>query len=371
MKDPDASVRKFRSRLLGWYRRNARDLPWRTNRDPYAIWISEIMLQQTTVQTVIPYYEAWMKRFPDILSLSRAPLREVLKAWQGLGYYQRAQNLHRAAAIMVNVHGGRIPREPSLLRSLPGFGPYTTSAVLSQAFDLAYPVVDANVRRVGMRQHGIKSAASTAVDRYLTHWLDALIPARGAGIFNQAMMELGALVCRTKNPICLRCPLIDFCKAYQTGEQEVIPPSRHQSTTKIQAVIGVISHQSRFLIQKRPEKGLLAGLWEFPGGKIESGENRETALRRELKEELGLDLRDFTYLTRVVHAYTQFRVTLHAYSCRLEHRPALPRASYRWVTLGGMRRFPMPSGSVKIVRFLEAVHEVPSKANPASGISSD
>jgi len=358
---PDLNRRKFRSQLLDWYRIHARNLPWRANLNPYAVWIAEIMLQQTTVQTVIPYYKAWMKRFPDMKALNRAPLQKVLNAWQGLGYYQRAQNLHRAAAIIIRDHGGRIPRNPTLLRRLPGFGPYTTAAVLSQAFDLAHPAVDANVRRVGMRLLGMKSEASVSIDRGLIKWLEPLLPERGAGIFNQAMMELGALICRPKNPACLRCPLIDFCKAFRTGEQEIIPRPRYQSTKMIQAVIAVITHQSKHLIQKRPEKGLLAGLWEFPGGKVQAGESRKNALRREIKEELGLELKSFTYLTQVTHAYTQYRVTLHAFQCSLERRPSFPRESYRWVTLTGMRRFPMPSGSVKIVRFLENARGLDSK----------
>lgn len=351
--DRRKSAAIFRRKLLGWYRSHRRDLPWRVSRDPYRIWISEVMLQQTTVATVVPYFQRWMHRFPDVETLSRSSLQEVLKAWQGLGYYQRARNLHRAARTIVSEYKGRIPDDYETLHSLPGFGPYTTAAVLSIAYDRPIPVMDANVRRVGMRIMGLQGEAVTKNDRTLLAYLEPYLPSRKPGVFNQAMMELGALVCRARNPACLICPLIEFCRAYALGEQEIIPRPRRRTTIHLEAVIGVIQEGDRYLIQKRPESGLLAGLWEFPGGKLKPGETPQQALHRELREELGVEMDNAEYLTTVEHAYTQFRVTLHAYTCRLRLRPKLNRDTHRWVTLRSMQRYPFPSGTVRIIRKLE------------------
>jgi len=349
----------FRRRLLRWYRAHKRELPWRATRDPYRIWISEVMLQQTTVPAVIPYFERWIERFPDIKALARADLQSVLKEWQGLGYYQRARNLHAAARVMVEEHGGKIPRDYQTLLALPGFGPYTSAAVLSIAHDLPYPVMDANVRRVGMRLMGLHGQADSGKDKQIRRFLEPYLPARGMGAFNQALMELGALVCRSGNPACLVCPVREICSAFSASEQEIIPRPRKLAYTKLEAVIAVIQQDDRYLIQKRPETGLLAGLWEFPGGKIEPGEEPEQALRREIREELGVEVTGYRFLTSVEHAYTQFRVTLHAYACLLSAPPRLRRDTHRWVTLRGMRRFPFPSGSARLIAFLEERGQAP------------
>ncbi len=350
---PESS--SFQKPLLRWYRGHQRGLPWRKTRDPYRIWISEIMLQQTTVAAVIPYYERWIKRFPDVETLSRAPLQSVLKEWQGLGYYQRARNLHRAAGILIEKYAGIIPDDYAALIELPGFGPYTTAAVLSIAYDLSYPVLDANVRRVVMRLMALSGEANSGKDRSILRFLRPHLPSRKMGTFNQALMELGALVCRSQNPACLLCPVTEFCKAYERGQQEVIPRPRKQVYTQLEAVVGIIREQDRYLIQKRPETGLLAGLWEFPGGKVEPGESLEQALYREIREELGVEVAAHSYLTSVEHAYTQYRVKLHAFACSLKQEPELSwrKQTRRWITLKGMRRFPFPSGSVRLIRFLE------------------
>jgi len=345
--------KSFSRKILLWYGHNKRDLPWRKTGDPYKIWISEIMLQQTTVPAVIPYYEKWFVLFPDIMTLNKAPLQTVLKAWQGLGYYQRAKNMKAAASIIMDKHGGQIPNSYDELIGLPGFGPYTTAAVLSIAYDLPYPVLDANVRRVAMRLKGLKKEASTTNDPVLSEFLKPLLPQKRMGTFNQALMELGSLICRSHNPSCLSCPVADFCMAYQKGEQEVIPTPQKRKYKKIEAVIGIISEDGRFLIQQRPPMGLLADLWEFPGGKKEEGESLEQALKREIKEELNTDIQDIRFLTRVHHSYTQFQVTLHAFECRLQKELQIKGKNMRWITLKGLRRFPFPSGSVKIVKFLE------------------
>jgi A/G-specific adenine glycosylase len=343
---PSSSFTKY---LLRWYGRHHRNLPWRRSSDPYRIWISEVMLQQTTVQAVIPYYEKWLMLFPDVGSLARAPLRKVLKAWQGLGYYARARNLKQAAQVLVKLYDGRFPRRYEELRKLPGFGPYTTAAVLSLVFDMPYPALDANVRRVVMRLARMCGEPDPRKDKLLIKRLLGWIPRKKPGLFNQAMMELGALVCRPRNPLCLLCPLSAFCRAYEAGDQEIIPSPKKRSLTKIETVVGIILKDGKYLIQKRPSSGLLADLWEFPGGKREAGETLEQALRREVLEELGVEVADARPLTTVLHAYTRFRVRLHAYECRLKSDPKTDPKKRRWVSLRALRRYPFPSGSARIV----------------------
>ena len=310
------------------------------------------MLQQTTVPAVIPYYGRWLKVFPDIGSLSRAPLRKVLREWQGLGYYQRARNLHKAAKTIVREYGGRIPDDECTLGSLPGFGPYTTAAVLSLVYGKPLPVIDANVRRVLMRVLGLRGTAEARVDKTLRAFLETVFSKDSPADFNQAMMELGALVCRSRNPQCLACPVREFCRAAREGTQEIIPRPRTLGLEKIEAVVAVIEKDGRILIQKRPSRGLLADLWEFPGGKVEPGESLTAALRREVREELGVEVEDVRRLTTVQHAYTRFLVTLHAYACRIRDPGFKLGPQHRWVTLASIRKYPLPSGSVKIVDFL-------------------
>jgi A/G-specific adenine glycosylase len=342
----------FTRGLLRWYARHRRDLPWRSTDDPYAIWVSEVMLQQTTVNAVIPYYERWLRAFPDVRALAKAPRRRILKEWQGLGYYARAGNLHEAARVIVEKHGGVLPRDREVVRKLPGFGPYTTAAVLSLAFGDPLPVIDANVRRVVMRLARISGKSGPDKDAAILERIRTVFPTGRPGDFNQAMMELGALVCRPKSPHCLLCPVSAFCEAYEAGDQEIIPASSKRVSRKIEAVVAVIARNGKYLIQKRPSSGLLAGLWEFPGGKREPGETLEEALAREIREELGVGIRQARSLVTVRHAYTEFQVTLHAFACRISGKPKSARSRVRWVSLAGMKRYPFPSGSVKIIDFL-------------------
>jgi len=312
------------------------------------------MLQQTTVQAVIPHYERWLKVFPDMRSLARAPLRKVLREWQGLGYYQRARNLHDAAKTIVREYGGRIPDDEQTLRRLPGFGPYTTAAVLSLVHGKPQPVIDANVRRVLMRILGLRGTAEARIDKTLRAFLETVFSKDSPGDFNQAMMELGALVCRSRNPQCLACPVRQFCRAAREGTQEIIPRPRKLRLKKIEAVVAVMENDGRILIQKRPSRGLLADLWEFPGGKVKPGESLTAALRREVREELGAGIEDIRRLTTVRHAYTRFQVTLHAYAGKLRDKDFRMGPCRRWVTLSTIGHYPLPSGSVKIVDFLSA-----------------
>jgi A/G-specific adenine glycosylase len=342
----------FSSALLSWYRENKRGLPWRDTGDPYKLWISEVMLQQTTVQTVIPYYQKWILRFPDIASLNRATEQNVLKMWEGLGYYKRVKNLLQAARIITTRYQGFIPREYKQLIELPGFGPYTAAAVLSIAYGQPYPVMDANVKRVGMRLLKLTNGSIRNREKKIMNYFTSEIIKVDPGQFNQAVMELGALICLPRNPSCLHCPVSGFCLAYKSGVQEVIPLPKKKNYKKIDAVIGLIQKQERYFIQQRPQKGLLAGLWEFPGGKKRKEESLEAALRREIKEETGMEvIQTVPYIT-VRHAYTQFQVKLHAYICTVESFPEKLKSHQRWATLKDMKQIPFPSGSVKIIRRL-------------------
>ena len=341
----------FTKKLSAWYYKNKRDLPWRKTADPYKIWISEIMLQQTTVNTVIAYYVRWIREFPTVQSVAKAPLQRILKMWQGLGYYSRAKNIHRSAKIVCDVYGGRIPDNPEELKKLPGIGPYTVGAVSSIAFGRKYPIIDANVRRVIMRQLALKGHADNSQDKKVLNFLEKVMPARNAGIFNQALMELGALICRSREPNCISCPVKMSCRGYKKGIQEIIPLPKKTVFQKIQAVIAIIERNGRFFIQKRPARGLLADLWEFPGGKVEAHESIEEALHRELKEELGVTVEKMEYLMDTLHFYTQFRVQLHVWRCHLVSYPKIDQ-NHKWVSFKSLERYPMPSGSAKIVEQL-------------------
>lgn len=344
----------FNKKLLRWYSAHHRELPWRKSRDPYKIWVSEVMLQQTTVKTVLPYYRKWIKLFPDVVSLSRAQPQKVLKAWQGLGYYQRAKNLLRASRIIADKHQGQIPENYQDLRKLPGLGPYTAAAVLSLAFGQPYPVLDANARRVLMRLIRLRGEVSSKNDKTLLQFLKPFFPKKNPGLFNQALMELGALVCRPKNPLCLLCPLGQSCVAFKKGEQEIIPSPKKRRYQRVDAVVAVIGKDGKYLIQKRPPSGLMADLWEFPGGKRKSGETLREALRREVREELSAEVKEEKFILKVEHAYTQFLVSLHVYECRLKSKPLLRKGRHLWVSPRGLKNYPFPSGSAKIVKFLEA-----------------
>ncbi len=341
----------FSSALLKWYHQHKRDLPWRRTKDPYKIWISEIMLQQTTVNTVIAYYDRWIKEFPDVKNVAQAKADKLLKMWQGLGYYNRVRNIQKAAQMIVLEFKGKVPDQVEQLRKLPGFGPYTTGAVLSIAFDKRFPIVDANVRRVFMRILAIQKLINPKVDQEIYQYLDQILPLKQVGDFNQGLMELGALICRPKEPLCSLCPVKDFCRAYKQGIQEIIPLVQKKIVKEVKAVIGIIQKGNKFFIQQRPSKGLLADLWEFPGGKVESKETLEQALIREIKEELNTEVMNFKKMGQVVHFYTEFKVNLNVFNIEIKSDPKT-ELKHRWVTMKDLSKYAMPSGSAKIVAML-------------------
>jgi A/G-specific adenine glycosylase len=348
--------------LLAWWDAGHADLPWRRSRDPYAIWVAEIMLQQTQITTVIPYYERWMARFPTVQALAAASLDEVLKLWEGLGYYSRARNLHVAAQTVVAEYNGRLPRTAADLMKLKGIGRYTAGAIASIAFYEPAPVLDGNVIRVLSRLADLdEDVTETATKKRLWRLAADLVPPERPGDYNQALMELGQQICLPANPRCLICPLSAVCLARQHGtqlERPVRPP--RPNTPHYDVVAGVIWQDGvgaadRFLIAQRPLDGLLGGLWEFPGGKVEPGEALPDALRREIEEELGMTIEVGRFLITIKHAYTHFRITLHAFHAA--HKAGRPQnlgvAEHAWVTLAELDRYAFAVTDRKIIAALQ------------------
>ena len=338
--------REVVDRLLAWFADHARDLPWRRDRNPYRIWVSEVMLQQTQVDTVIPYYERFLDRFPTLRTLAEASLEEVLKLWEGLGYYARARRLHQTAQQLVTSNGGDLPRSFERLRALPGVGAYTAGAIASLAFGEDVPAVDGNARRVVCRLFGIRDDVTrSATKRKVRDLAAALLPSGRAGPFNEALIELGATVCTPRSPACPRCPLRDLCRAYAAGEQGELPVRRprpkipHYDVTAAVTVRG----DGAVLMAQRNVDDMLGGMWEFPGGKCEDGESLPACLVREMAEELGVIVDVGERLTTVEHAYTHFRITLHAFWCRLlDGEPrCLDCAAVRWLLPAVLDDLPM------------------------------
>jgi A/G-specific adenine glycosylase len=343
--------------LLAWWDTYKADLPWRRTRDPYAIWIAEVMLQQTQIATVIPYYERWLERFPTVESLAAAPLGEVLQYWEGLGYYSRARNLHAAAHTLVTKHHGQLPHGHEDLLELSGIGAYTAGAIASIAFNLPIPIVDGNIIRVLTRLYDLADDVTTgATKKKLWQLATGLVSQERPGDYNQALMELGQKVCVPMRPQCHLCPICDHCQARQNGtqlERPVRPPRRQ--IPHYDVVAGVIWREDgRFLIAQRPLDGLLGGLWEFPGGKQEPEETLPSALVREIQEELGITIRVGMPITTIQHAYTHFRITLYAFHAHyvmgeIQH---LGVADHAWVTLDDLNHYAFAVTDRKIIATL-------------------
>ena len=347
-------LKDFRQSLMTWYDGHRRDMPWRETRDPYAVWISEIMLQQTRVDQVLPYYERFMARFPTVVDLGAASLEEVLKAWEGLGYYARARNLLRAARKIVDRHGGRIPDDPGQISTLPGIGPYTAAAILSIAYGRDLPVVDGNVVRVLSRLfHITDDPAVSATKKRMGVLADRLLAKGRAGDFNQAMMELGATICTPRQPRCGACPVGDQCIARQElPDPSVLPrkqPRKQRHHHHVAA--GIVHKGNEMLIVQRPLDGLLGGLWEFPGGITKDGVDGEEFLVRELKRALGIDIRVDRPLATVKHAFTHFEITLRGYFCTYLGGEARNREGNdcRWVRLDGLTNFAFPRAHNRLI----------------------
>lgn len=302
--------------LLAWFDRHKRDLPWRWTSDPYVIWVSEIMLQQTQVDRVINYYERFIEAFPTVRALADAPLDDVLRLWEGLGYYSRARNLHAAAQVIVEEHDGEFPRTLEAVRALPGIGEYTAGAVLSIAFGVCLPAVDANAIRVLARLFAIRGDVARGDARQeLARIAADAVPAERPGDFNQAVMELGALLCVSGTPGCLICPLTEICAARQQGLQGEIPPVTSRPVQEVSVVAGVVADGERVLVARRPAEGQWGGLWEFPNVRIDSEKSPGDVLKECLLSEFGLEVEPGGELTSFVYGVMNRRVSLTVLSC--------------------------------------------------------
>lgn len=349
----------FTRQLLDWYEANGRDLPWRRRPEPYGVWVSEVMAQQTQIDRVVEYHARWMRRFPDIKTLAKAREDEVLNLWEGLGYYSRARNMHQAALLLMTEYGGRFPSDFSDIRSLPGVGDYTAGAVASIAFGQPEPAVDANVLRVFSRLLDVNESVRGKSGRSrIEKQVRLLMPDDRPGDFNQAIMELGALVCR-RNPECDACPVQGHClalKADTVALRPVLPAPKE--TIRIDMATGVLVHRGRVLIQKRKLDDIWPGLWEFPGGCIEDGETPEQALVREYMEEVELAVRPVEKIKVIKYAYTRYRVTMHCYLCRFDGAVAQP--VFNEAVDGGfvspleLDTYAFPSGHRRLAAALEA-----------------
>ncbi|HUG35041.1 MAG TPA: A/G-specific adenine glycosylase [Anaerolineales bacterium] len=334
---------RLSTRLLNWYNKNKRTLPWRGAVDPYAVWVSEIMLQQTRVETVIPYYEKWLKRFPTIRALAKASEQDVLNAWEGLGYYSRARNFHRAAKIVVEKHNGKLPSDLDELRKLPGIGRYTVGALASILFGLDEPALDGNLKRVYARLFDVTQPVdSTEGEALLWKLARENLPKGKAADFNQALMDLGALVCLPKNPRCLICPVTMVCKARQRGTQGLRPVKKTKKAIphRVHAA-AVIIRRGRVLLALRPSNGLLGGMWEFPNARVDGDPARE--LTKAIRSAYNLQLRvkrSVHPLAIVEHTYSHFKVVTHAYRCELSSA-GIPGKNLKWVALKDLKKYPM------------------------------
>jgi len=347
----------FQNHLLDWYDQNKREMPWRDCDDPYKIWVSEIMLQQTRVDQATPYFNRFMEHFPNVNDLAKADQQEVLKVWEGLGYYSRARHLHAASKLVVQEFEGNVPDNWDDITELKGVGPYTASAVLSIAFQKKHAVVDGNVIRVLSRYLGIEDdVRSTFTKNAIQDAADELISEERPGDFNQAVMELGATVCTPSNPNCGECPIQGNCVAYKTAKTEEIPyKSSAKKRPHHQIGVGIVMNEDEeVLIALRPDDAMLGGMWEFPGGKQEEGENIKDTVKRELKEELDIDISITKPFMKLDHAYSHFKITLHAYLCELANGKPKPKSSQeiRWIAINELSDYPFPKANRKLTEKL-------------------
>ncbi len=350
--------------LLSWFASHGRHLPWRQKYTPYAIWIAEIMLQQTQMERGVHYFRRWMARFPNIASVAAAEEDDLLKAWEGLGYYQRARNIQAAARIIMRDHGGIFPADHTAICALPGIGPYTAGAIASTAFNQNIPCVDGNVERVLSRLFDIATPVREEPAKSRIHALAAaLIPAGKARNFNQSLMELGALVCR-KKPCCSSCPVSQWCRAHNLGIAEQRPvPGLKQLRIYQEKVCGVLQQNATLLIHHRPAGALWGGLWEFPGGDIMPEERPEEAIRRAVEEQTGLTVEILQKISTLRHSHTSFHTTLHCFLVRPSQPaqmwhplpPVIIDKDWRWIATNAVGKYPMPAPHRKLAEIFSSL----------------
>lgn len=325
--------------VLAWYEQHARVLPWRNQKDPYLVWVSEIMLQQTRVDTVIPYFQRWVRQFPSLNSLAQAPLQQVLSAWEGLGYYSRARSLHRAAQKVMAEYNGHLPRSASLLQSLPGIGPYTAAAIASIAFDQNLAALDANLKRIFARLFAVLTPlGQPETEAQLWQLAQQNLPPERAGDYNQALMDLGAAICLPRSPSCGICPLQGQCLAFAQGLQNDLPRRSAPRTLPTRRKIALlISQEEKTLLNRRPAHGLLGGLWEFPA--LEAPDPPTEGSLAAFRALYLLDVLPLRPLPTLKHSYTHFHLQQTPWLCRLLQLEA--HSPLQWVPLTELNAYPM------------------------------
>ncbi len=341
--------------LIDWYDINKKNMPWRNSKNPYQIWISEVMLQQTQVNTVMPYYNKWIKKFPTIKSVALAQTDDILKLWEGLGYYRRAHNIKKSCEIITNNLDGIIPNDKTF-KDLPGVGDYIYAAVMSIAFNQKIPVIDGNVKRVGSRFWETNFSDSRSL-KFLNKNLSNHISSSRPGCFNQAIMDLGREVCKPQNPICEKCPISKFCKALKNNTIANYPIKKKLKKVPLfDVVVGYIQNQQKkFIITKRPKEKMLGGLWELPGGKRESGESLKNSLIREIKEELSVDIKVDKKIGVIQHSYSHMKIKLHGYYCRVKSGKIKLNSSdeLEWIDFSDINKYSFPIASHKLFKEME------------------
>ena len=358
---PDLSLIQatpFQRALSQWFETSLRDLPWRASKKPYFIWISEIILQQTRVDQGTPYFERFVRQFPTLEALASASIDDVLKAWEGLGYYSRARNLHKGARFVQEAWNGRLPQSYSELLTIPGIGPYTAAAISSIAFSLPEAVLDGNVIRVLTRLFSFSDDVTTAQSKkWLNQAASHLLDERNPGLHNEAMMELGALVCTPISPSCDTCPVSVFCSSFAAGDPLSFPTKKAKKPIPhYDIAVGIIRNdQGEIYIQRRSEDGMLGGLWEFPGGKNEKPESLEATCEREILEETGFQVEIGSKLVSIPHTYSHFKITLHAFECNYksegETNTDLP---WQWAAREHLAEYAFPTANRKLIDVLTA-----------------
>ncbi|MEX2118564.1 MAG: A/G-specific adenine glycosylase [Pirellulales bacterium] len=349
--------REFRRRLLAWFGEHARDLPWRRSRDPYRVWISEIMLQQTQAATVEPYFRRFLRQFPSLRALAAAPEEQVLLAWEGLGYYRRARQLHRAARMIVEEHRGRFPRDAAAVRTLPGIGRYTAGAIASIAFDAREAIVEANTVRLFSRLLAYAGdTGQAAAQRLFWEFAEQLLPASGAGRFNQALMELGSLVCVPREPHCGRCPVAALCPTHRDGLEQVIPRAASRPpVTSVREAALVVRRRGRVLLARRDQAPRWAGLWDFPRFELDGPcDDEQFDLAEQLHSLTGVVARPAGLLATLKHSVTRFRITL---DCHLADYVSSGRApegtELKWTRPGELESYPLSATGRRLSRLLD------------------
>lgn len=372
MHDGRLPVGAIRGALLSWYRRNQRDLPWRRTRDPYTIWLSEIMLQQTQVTTVIPYYERFVERFPDVASLAQASEDAVLSMWSGLGYYRRARGLRDGARAVMERHGGRLPADPQALRALPGVGRYTAGAVASMAFDLPEPIVDGNVRRVlsrwlALEGSGLRRASD---ERPLWELARELVRGPAPGDLNQSLMDLGATICTPKRPGCPDCPVLGHCAAAAGGDPERYPrPRPSRAPRSVRVAVAWIVRGRRVLLAKRQQGAVLRGAWDLPAFEHPAGTDPRETLKEALAEAYGLETTAGSAVASLKHGIMNRRLTLEVHRCRLLRGRPSGRADLRWVAAAQLSWTPISGATHKVWRLMTGDVQVHGKRRGTATVS--